>query len=215
MRRHRSVLLTFFLLIFAAAGCAGSKAPRAETLTLAGPVRVQSADLAVTLVRIAAQGDPETLVEDPGWHEYGIEIENISTNTLTVRNVKLLDQDGVYADSASAYEQIIAPPDAGAELAGDVAEQAAGMAAGKIFPFGGQIFGVLSGAVSTTSAGARANAKRAFGLRVLRNVELAPAGKAERSAFLPTIAKAKALVVDYAQDGGTKRVEIALPTREP
>lgn len=176
---------------------------------------MQSADLAVTLVRIAGQGDKDTLVEDPGWREYGIEIENLSTKPLTVLNVKLLDQDGVYVDSASAYEQLIAPPDAGTELAGDVAATAAGVAAGQIIPFGGTIFSLVSGAVSTTSGGAGVKAKRAFGLRVLKNVELAPAGKVERSAFLPNIMGAKALVVDYAHDGGSGRIEIGLPTSGP
>jgi ethanolamine utilization microcompartment shell protein EutS len=178
---------------------------------MTGPIQVKSADLAVALIRIAEQGKKGTLVEDPGWREYVIEIENISNSALTVQNVKLLNQDGTYVDSASAYEQITAPPDVAAELAGDVAEKAAGMAAGQLIPFGGQLFSVLSNAVSVSSAGAKANAKRAFLLRVLKNVELAPAGKVERSAFLPNIPNAKVLVVDYAQDGTTYRVEIPSP----
>lgn len=209
------VLFSFLLLIVVIAGCAGSTAPGDAGVTLTSPIRRQTADLAVTLVRIAGPGDKETLVQDPGWREYGIEIENLSTNPLTVRNVKLLDRDGVYVDSASAYEQLIAPPDAGTELAGDVAATAAGVAAGQIIPFGGTIFSVVSGAVSTTSAGAGVKAKRAFGLRVLKNVELAPAGKVERSAFLPNITGAKALVVDYAQGGATGRIEVALPPPAP
>jgi hypothetical protein len=144
-----------------------------------------------------------------------IEIENISTNALTVQNVKLLNQDGVYVDSASAYAHIIALPDVGAEMAGDVAEKAAGMAAGQIIPFGGQIFSVLSSAVSASAAEAKANAKHAFELRVLKNVELAPAGKVERSAFLPIVARGKVLVVDYSQDGTTNRIEIPLQMQGP
>jgi hypothetical protein len=207
-------ILPLLILALSGAGCAASKAPSIDTVALSAPIRAQSTDLAVTLIRIAAQGDKEALVEDPGWREYGIEIENISKNTLIVRNVKLLGQDGAYVDSASAYEQIIAPPDAGAELAGEVAEKAAGIAAGQIIPFGGQILGVLSGAASATSAEAKANAKRSFGLRVLKNVELAPAGKVERSAFLPNIARAKLLVVDYAFDATTYRIDLPLPIQQ-
>ena len=206
---HHYFLLPLLVLTLTAVGCAGSKAPSAKLMT--GPIQVKSADLAVALIRIAEQGEKETLVEDPGWHEYVIEIENISNSALTVQNVKLLNQDGTYVDSASAYEQITAPPDVAAELAGDVAEKAAGMAAGQLIPFGGQLFSVLSSAVSVSSAGAKANAKRAFLLRVLKNVELAPAGKVERSAFLPNIPNAKVLVVDYAQDVTTYRVEIPSP----
>jgi hypothetical protein len=113
------------------------------------------------------------------------------------------------------HEQITAPPDVGAELAGDVAGQAAGMAAGQIIPFGGQIYGVLSGVVSASSAEGKANAKRTFALRVLKNIELAPAGKVERSAFLPNVTRAKVLVVSYAQEGTTHHFEIPLPLQEP
>ena len=213
MLLHYYFLLPLLVLTLTVVGCAGPKAQRDDSMS--NPIRVKSVYLAVALNRIAEQGDKETLVEDPGWREYVIEIENISTNALTVQNVKLLNQDGVYVDSASAYEQIVAPPDVGAELAGDVAEKAAGMAAGQIIPFGGQIFSVLSSAVSASSTGSKLNAKHAFALRVLKNVELAPAGKVERSAFLPNVARAKALVVDYSQDGATNRIEILLQMPGP
>jgi len=209
-------LLPLLVLTLSVAGCAGpmvSKAPSANST--ADPIRVSSADLAVALIRIAEQGNKGTLIEDPGWREYVIEIKNLSTNALTVQNVKLLNQDGRYVDSASAYEQITAPPDVGAELAGDVAETAAGMAAGQFIPYGGKIISVLSGAASASSAEAKAHAKRTFLLRVLKNVELAPAGKVEGSAFLPNIAGAKALVVDYVQYGTTNRIEIPLSMQGP
>jgi hypothetical protein len=207
------LLLPLVGLTLTAVDCAGPKAQSATSMAI--PIRAESADLAVALIRTAGQGDQGSLVENPGWREYVIEIENISTSVLTVQNVKLLNQDGVYVDSASAHEQITAQPDVGAELAGDVAGQAAGMAAGQIIPFGGQIYGVLSSAVSASSAEGKANAKRTFALRVLKNVELAPAGKVERSAFLPNVTRAKVLVVDYAKDGTTRRLEIPLPLQEP
>ena len=209
-------LLPLLVLTLSVVGCAGpmvSRTPSASSM--AGPIRVSSADLAVALIRIAEQGNKETLIEDPGWREYVIEIENLSTNALTVQNVKLLNQDGRYVDSASAYEQITAPPDVGAEMAGDVAETAAGMAAGQFIPFGGKIISVLSSAASASSAEAMAQAKRTFVLRVLKNVELAPAGKVEGSAFLPNITRTKALVVDYVQYGTTNRIEIPLPMQGP
>ena len=210
------ILLPLLVLTLTVVGCAGpkvSKAPSASSM--AGPIRVKSADLAVALIRIAEQGNKGTLIEDPGWREYVFEIENLSTKDLTVQNVKLLNQDGRYVDSASAYEQITAPPDVGAELAGDVAETAAGMAAGMFIPYGGSLFSVLSSAASSSSAGATASAKRAFMLRVLKNVELAPAGKVEGSAFLPNVTRPKALVIDYIQDGMTNRIEIPVPIQGP
>lgn len=211
MFRPSYFVLPLAILALTAAGCAGLRASTADRL--AGPVRVKSDSLSLALIRVAGQGNEETLVEDPGWREYFIEIENISTNDLTVQNVKMLSQDGGYVDSASAYEQITAPPDAGAGLASDVAGTAAGAVVGQIIPFGGQIFSVLSHTVSASSAEARANAKHVFVLRVLKNVEIAPAGKVVRSAFLPAITKPKLLVVDYAQDGTTRRVEIPLPVQ--
>ena len=131
-------LLSLFVLTVAVAGCAGpevAKVPRASSM--ASPIRVESADLAVALIRIADEGNKETLIEDPGWREYVIEIENLSRNDLTVQNVKLVNQNGRYVDSASAYKQITTPPDAGTELAGDVAESAAGIAAGHFIPWPG------------------------------------------------------------------------------
>ena len=211
----RSYFLQFLLVLtLTVVGCAGpkvSKAPSASST--AGPIRVKSADLAVALIRITEQGNNGTLIEDPGWREYVIEIENISTNDLKVQNVKLLNQNGRYVDSASAYEQITSPPDVGAQLAGDVAENAASKAAGQVIPYGGTIFSLISSAASASSAWTKENAKRAFSMRVLKNVELAPTGKVEGSAFLPNITRPKALFVDYAQYGITNRIEIPLPIR--
>jgi len=207
---------TFLTLTLALVGCAEPKVSKAPGATsMAVPIRVKSADLVVALIRIAEQSDKGTLIEDHGWREYVFELENTSTDDLTVQNVKLLNQDGRYLDSASAYEQITAPPDVGVELASDVAERAAGMAVGQVIPFGGNIVSVLSSAASASSAGTNANAKRAFMLRVLKNVELAPAGMVEGSAFLPNITKPKALVVDYAQDGTTNRIKIPLLMQAP
>jgi hypothetical protein len=209
-------LLSTLVVTLTAVGCAGPRASKAPSaISIVDPIRVQSADLAVALIRIDEKGDKETLVEDPGWLEYVIEIENLSTNTLTVQNVKLLNQDGRYLDSATAYEQITAPPDVGAELAGDVAQSAAGIAAGQMIPYGGSIFGVLSSAASAWSAGTKKQAARVFRSRMLKNVELAPAGELEGSAFLPKMTRPKALIVDYAQDGSTHRIEIPLPIEGP
>jgi hypothetical protein len=52
-------------------------------------------------------------------------------------------------------------------------------------------------------------------LRVLKNVELAPKGRVDGSAFLPNITRPKALVVDYILAGTTSRIEIPLPMHEP
>jgi len=85
-------LLPFLVLSLTVAGCAEPKVSKAPSgNSMAGPIRVQSAGLAVALVRIAEKGDKETLIENPGWREYVIEIENLSTNALTVQNVKLLN----------------------------------------------------------------------------------------------------------------------------
>ena len=209
-------LQPFIVLALTVVGCVEPKVSKApSSKSMAGPIRVKTADLDVTLIRITEQGNEGTLIEDPGWREYVIEIENLSTKDLTVQNIKLLNQDGRYVDSASAYEQITAPPDVGAELAGDVAETAAGMAAGQFIPYGGKIISVFSSAASASSAEAKAHSKRTFVLRVLKNVELAPNGKVEGSAFLPNITRAKALVVDYVQYGTTNRIEIPLPMQEP
>lgn len=213
----RSCVLFYLLtLALTLVGCAGPKVSQTPgPFSTAEPIRVQSDDIVAVLIGIAKQGDQGTLIEDPGWREYVIEIENLSTNTFIVENVKLLNQEGRYVDSASVYEHITAPPDVGVELAGDVAGTAAGVAAGQIIPYGGTIFSVISSAVSTTSVETKAHAKRVFMLRVLKNIELAPAGKVQGSAFLPNITSPKTLVLDYGRDGTTHRIEIPLSIQEP
>ena len=89
------------------------------------------------------------------------------------------------------------------------------MAIGHFIPYGGTIFDVLSSTASASSAAATDNAKRVFRLRVLKNVELAPKGRVEGSAFLPNIARPKALVVDYILEGMINRIELPLPKQEP
>ncbi|WP_373499072.1 hypothetical protein [Desulfococcus sp.] len=216
MRVRTWFILPLLALILAVAGCG-----RPKVVTLSSPagtfdpIRMETTDVAVVLRAIARQDDEGALIEDPGWREYIMEIKNLGTDLLTVQNVKLLNQDGRYVDSASGYEQITAPPTVGGELASDVVGTAAGMAATQFVPCGGTLFGLLSNATKASSAGSKAKAKRDFMLRVLKNVELAPAGKVEGSAFLPNIPNPRALVVNYAQGGKTNRVEVPLPSEAP
>lgn len=204
-------LLPILAVILAAAGCAGSKdAAAPETSEAPALVRAASADLCAVLIRIAEKGDDGTLIEDPGWREYILKIENRSAEVLTVQNVKLLNQTGRYVDSALVYDQITAPPNVITGLAGDITGKAASMAASTFVPCGGTVFSVLSNATSTSSAGSKAKAKREFMFRVLKNVELAPGGTVEGSAFLPDIPTPKALVVDYAYGGRKARMELPL-----
>jgi hypothetical protein len=48
-------------------------------------------------------------------------------------------------------------------------------------------------------------------LRVLKNVELAPAGRVRGSAFLPAVANARELVLAYAQGGRVTRIQFPGP----
>ncbi|AOY58347.1 uncharacterized protein Dmul_15720 [Desulfococcus multivorans] len=207
-------ILSVITLISMLPGCTGSKASLAsggETrVTL---VRMASVDLAAALIRIAEPGDDNTLIRDPGWREYIMEIENRSPEILTVQNVKLLNRTGRYVDSAGIYEQITSPPNVITSVAGDVTGKAAGIAAATFVPCGGTVLSVLSNARTTSSAGRTAEARREFMFRILKNVELAPGGTVEGSAFLPNIPNPKALVVDYAGEGRKARMEIPLIPR--
>ena len=204
-------LLILIMFSVTLAGCATQKkAAPPPLLTIKDPIRAASAEMAVTLITIAGQENEETLIEDAGWHEYVLEIENLSTHSVTIQNVKLLNQTGRYLEPATTYEQITAPPDVGVELAGNVAQTTAGIAAGQFIPYGGTIFGLLSNAASVSSAETIMNAKRTFMLRMLKNVEIAPMGKIQGSAFLPNITKPQMLVIDAAQNGSIFRVEMPL-----
>jgi hypothetical protein len=200
-----------------ASGCAGTQQEEAsrDSGPVATPVQREADDLRVTLLGILGEGYDGTLVEDAGWREFLLKIQNQGAAPITVNNVKLLNVDGRYLDSASSHGQITAPPDVGAEVAGDLATGAAGIAAGQFIPYGGFLTKVISGAASTASAEGRASAKREFALRAIKKVELAPAGSMTGSAFLPNITNAKALVVDYDREDRKGRLEIPLLTQAP
>lgn len=195
-----------------AVACAGRLQVAEEPVSVSTTnfTQLQSDDLRVALVAIKEKGDEETLVGDPGWREFVLDIENRSTAPLVLNNVKLLNTNGRYVDSASSYEQIIAPPDFGAELAGDIATKTAGIAAGQVIPYGGFITSIISSAASVSSAEAKANTKRDFTLRVLKQIELAPGGRVRASAFLPNMTNAKALVIDVVQDDRVERLKLPL-----
>jgi hypothetical protein len=214
LRYHIYLLLT--VLVLSAVGCAESEVSEVPPPNpLAETIRVESTDLTVTLLQIIGPDDEGTVIENPGWSEYILEIENLSTNPLTIQNVKILNLEGRYEDSAATYEQLTVPPDVSAELAGDAAKTAAGVAAGLIIPYGGSLFSLISSAASASSASAKAKAKGVFNSRVLKNVELAPTGKMNGSAFLPNIKAAKVLAIDYVLIDTTRRVQIPLPQQVP
>lgn len=206
-------MLAFLGLILMASGCGG---PRVSTLSgpkieRFDPIRMETAEVGVVLRAVARQGDEGAMIEDPGWREYMLEIQNRGTDVLTVQNVKLLNQEGRYVDSAAGYEQITAPPTVSGTLASDVVGTAASMAATQFVPCGGTVFGLLSNAAKTSSSGSKAQTKQDFMLRVLKNVELAPGGRVGGSAFLPNLPNPRALVVNYSHGGRTARVELPLP----
>lgn len=214
MLQRCPVFLPLLFMACVVAGCAAQNTAKVpDGYTLSAPVLVETDEVTVALLRIVDFGTKGTLIKDPGWRDYVITIHNHSENAFIIKNVKVLNQEGRYLDSASAYDQIIATPDAGIVLAGDATDSVAGIAAGQVIPFGGTLYGVLSGAAAASSTGAKARAKRDFSLRVLKNIELAPGGKVEGSAFLPHIVRPKLVVVDYFQDGRNHRIEIPLPVQ--
>lgn len=204
--------LALVLLVLIAAGCTAPTATREPSpAAVAGAGEYRSTGIRIRLTNALRAGDRGTLLEGPGWVEYVFAIDNTGSSPLRIHDVKLLNADGRYLDSAASYEQIIAPPDVG----GQVAASTAGAAVGQIVLFGGTIVGIISDAVSASTAESRENAKRAFERHKLKSVELAPAGKITGSAYLPDLAadQAKALVISYGHDDQTKRLEIRLSRR--
>ena len=173
----------------------------------------ENADVAIDVRAVLADGHEQTLVKDEGWVEFVIALANPGSATITVRDVKLLDTDGRYQNSASSYAEITAPPHLGAEVAGTVARTGSGLVLGSFIPFGGALSSLFWGVTSAFGAEGRGNAQRAFRMRVLKNVEFAPGGSTSGSAFLPNISNAMALVVDYSADGRDERIE--LPFLDP
>lgn len=204
-----------FALLTTLAICAGCAQPKHEESQPATPtakaIRFESKDLRVTLATVIGVGQERSLVKNPGWLEYVLSIENLGRSDLTVENVKLLNRDGRYVDSASAYQQITVAPDVSSAIAGTVARSAAGSVAGQFIPYGGSIVSVIAQAAAASSAEDEADAKRLFALRALKDVELAPQGRVNGSAFLPKIEGATSLVIRYLAAGDVKTLEMRLP----
>ncbi len=205
----------WFAIVTVFAICAACTSPKQEESQTTNPapkaVRFESSDLRVTLAAVIGVGKDRSLVTDPGWLEYVILIENLGRSDLVVENVKLLDRNRRYVDSASAYQQITTAPDASSVIAGTVARSTAGSVAGHFIPYGGSIVSVLSRAVAASAAEDEAEAQRLFARRALKNIELAPNGRVNGSAFLPKVKGAPTLVILYRVDEKLERLEMALP----
>jgi hypothetical protein len=206
---HRLLLALMLLILVMLYGCGGETGTRASRPSLK-PVQAQADGLSIRLTA-AHLADASTPGVDPGWLEYQLQIENRDQRPVMIRNVKLLTPSGRYLDSAADYGELAEPPDVAADVAEQVALRGASIAAGQFIPFGGSIVGILSGAASAVSAQDEAKARRAFNLQRIKNVELAADGQFSGSAFLPWIAQPRALVIDWARDDETGRVELPLP----
>ncbi len=208
------VILAALALAVGAAGCSTpDRAPSTQPEERFGePIAVEADGLQIALVGILAAGHPDTLVKDPGWREYLLNIENWTHGPVVIETVKLLNAEGRYLESAATYAEVNAPPDSAEVAADGVARSTAGVVAGQLVPFGGYLVSIVSSAVSAASSSSTGSDQRDFDLRKLKAVELAPAGRVFGSAFLPNIPQPDAVVVDYISRGTTERVEIPLPS---
>ncbi len=208
--------LALVLLVLVTAGCIAPTTTRESyPASAADATEYRSPGIRIRLIDALRAGDRGTLLESPGWVEYVLTIDNTGSKPLRIHDVKLLNADGRYLDSAASYGQIIAPPDVASAVAGEVATRTAGIAVGQVVPFGGAIVGIISKTVSASTAESRENAERAFERHKLKAVELAPGGKIAGSAFLPDLAAArtKALVVGYGHGKRIRQIEIRLLRR--
>ena len=205
-----------FVSITILALCAGCAQPKHEGSQTAAPtakaVRFESDDLRVTLEAVIGIEEERSLVRNPEWLEYVLSIENLGRTDLTVQNVKLLNHNGRYVDSASDYQQITVAPDVSSQIVGIVGRKAAGSVAGSFIPYGGSIVSVISSGVAASAAGDEVDSKRNFALRALKDVELAPNGQVNGSAFLPKIEGANALVIRYRIADEVETIKLVLPT---
>ena len=208
MLRSLAVVLVVQSSLFCVACTTPNAAQDSHALPAFEPVRGQVDGLAATLVRALASGDASS---DVGWFEYELVLENRGDSPLVVSTAKLLTASGRYLAPATAYAEILSPPNAAYQVAGSVATSAAGMAAGQVIPFGGLVVQAIAGAAGAASAEDRARAEQRFRLRRVTGVELAPGGRMEGSAFFPRVADPVALVIDFAQHGRPQQANLPLP----
>lgn len=210
-RRTATRLLLLVAALSAVNGCGAPKhlPPEGEASPVA-PTEVQAAGLSVRLIDTVTAKDERALVKDPGWLEYRLEIRNLGREPVTILNVKLLTFQGRYLDSASNDDEIMSPPDSGADVGGEIARRGAGIAAGQVIPYGGAIVGILSSAIMSASSQDSAETRHERFMRRIKDVELAPGGSFNGSAFLPRTQDAQALALNCERDKHTTQVVLPL-----
>lgn len=211
-----SVALLLLLSAVWASGCGtpgSGQGPRPLAPSSAA-VHARTGDLTIDLVDTLDADNTASLVKAPGWTEFRLKLRNRSTAPLIIADVRMLTAAGRYLDSADSLADIESPPDPGSELATDVARRSAGIAAGQLIPLGGTLVGVMSDAASALAARERAELERRFSRRRLKDVELDPGGWVYGSSFLPDVADARILVVDYRAGERAERVKLPLAAGE-
>ncbi len=132
---YTCVFITILVLCNA---CAQTRHEGSQTATpTATVVRFESSDLRVTLEAVIGIEQERSLVRNPEWLEYVLSIENPGHTDLTVQNVKLLNDDGRYVDSASSYQQITVAPDVSSQVAGTVGRHSRRNSCRKCYPLWG------------------------------------------------------------------------------
>ncbi len=206
---HRLASLILLSLLLLAVGCTTSSSTRnVETLPAFAPVQAEGDGLRIRLTRVLTWGEPTSEV---GWLECELLLENRGRSSVVVSSVKLLTASGRYLPSAASYEEILVPPSPADEIGEDMATSAAGIAAGQVIPHGGLLVKAITSLSDASTADARARAEQRFRLRRIAEVELAPGGRMDGSAFFPRVADPKALVVEISGRGGGRRLTLPWP----
>lgn len=205
----RLASLSLLIAVLLGPGCTTSSSTRNVQLMPAfEPVQADSNGLEVRLTRVLTWGEPTSEV---GWLECELLLENRGRSPVVVSTAKLLTASGRYLTPAASYEEILVPPSPADEIGEDMATSAAGIAAGQVIPHGGLLVKAITSLSDASTADARARAEQRFRLRRIAEVELAPGGRMDGSAFFPRVADPQALVVEISGRGGGQRLTLPWP----
>ncbi len=147
-----------------------------------------------------------------GWLLGEFQLENRGKQPILLSGVKLLTAGGRYLKPAASYDEVLAPPGTGEQVAGTIATSAAGVAAGQVIPFGGVLVHTLTGIARGSNTEARALEEQRFRLRQMLGAELAPGGRMEASVYFPFVDSPQAVVIEVTQG---KRVKTAVLSLTP
>jgi len=149
-----------------------------------------------------------------------VRVRNVSNEPLRIRDIRFVDANGTFVNSASSASDLTKQPNYRGEYLADTAVTMAPTAAGMIG--GGAVFmplaiiglavNLFSGFRAAEDADDEKRLAALFSKQSLQSVLLDQKGEATGLAFLPLIQNPRLLALEYEHEGRVKYLRLPIPS---